>query len=236
MDIIIQLFLYSRNSDDTEEIKHKKHVRESEYSHCFRENLSRDYVNRIHILLVNPDDEIHFKSLAGEYEYKCKFIPFGRQPHYKDFIQYAYTIDDNRILCIMNGDILLDKQLPFDLIKKNVKDLNMFGITRHEYSGETHSICNIYTCQLIHEYKGSHDMFIIHTPISKNIKLEDIDFKQNTYGAENIFQRTLKNAGYSFKNPAFQIKGFHLHKNIVYFESYNNIGSDHDFSQPPTII
>jgi FkbM family methyltransferase len=237
MDIIIQLFLYDRNSNDDSYIKYKKDVRESEYKKCFIENISRDYVNNVHVFLVNPNDEPHFKSMAGNYAYKCKFIHFGKQPNYKDFIEYIQTkLDDNRIVCIMNSDILLDKHMQFHLIKQYVNGLNMFGITRHNYTNETHNICNIHTCLLVHQYQGSHDMFLMHTPISKNIKLEDIDFKQNVYGAEAIFQKTLKNAGYSFKNPAFQIRGYHIHDNFVYFENYPTIGTDADFSQPPSIL
>jgi hypothetical protein len=79
-------------------------------------------------------------------------------------------------------------------------------------------------------------VFITKTPIANNVNLDEINFKQNTYGAEAIFQRAFKRAGYSFKNPCFQIRGYHVHAQKVYFEDYNCIGTDRDFSDPPSLL
>ena len=79
-------------------------------------------------------------------------------------------------------------------------------------------------------------MFIIRTPVSKDIELDAIAFKQNIFGAEAIFQRTFKNAGYTFKNPCYQIRGYHVHADRTYFENYPCIGTDRDFSEAPTVL
>ena len=246
MELIIQLFRYKRCLVEKahiwsvttyqEQIDPAKEHREHEFQRCFQHNLSLPYVNKIHVFLENPQDQSHFTNIAGEHLNKCVFIPFGRQPHYRNLLEYAKTLPDDIIFCIMNSDILLDEKNDFSLIKKHVTGTNGFGLTRHEYTTPDHEVCNVHTCMLLHDYHGSHDMFILQNPLLTNIDMNAIDFKQNTGGAEAIFQKTLKNAGYSLKNPSFQIRGFHIHSPRNYFEDYRIIGTDVDYSEQPSML
>jgi len=238
MELVIQLFTYNYSSDN-EIIALKKQRRQYEFDLCFLQNIALPFVNKAHIFLANPSDEEYFSNIVSDESLrnKCVFIPFGRQPYYKDFVEYIQNkLENDKIVCIMNSDILLDHTMDFSLINNNLHVNQMFGITRHEYTTEYHEVCNQDTCYILHNYSGSHDMFIIRTPISKDIELDAIAFKQNIYGAEAIFQRTFKNAGYTFKNPCYQIRGYHVHANKAYFEDYPCIGTDRDFSEHPTIL
>ena len=237
MELVIQLFTYNYNQDNDEITNLRKKQRRSEFDFCFLRNLSLPFVNKVHIFLTKISDQLYFTNLAGDFLYKCVFVPFGSQPHYKDFVEYIQNnFEDDKIVCIMNSDILLDHTMDFSLIQDNLVVNQMFGITRHEYTTEYHEVCNRDTCLILHEYSGSHDIFIVRTPIFKNIDLNAIDYKQNIFGAEAIFQRTFKNAGYIFKNPCYQIRGYHVHIDRVYFENYPCIGTDRDFSEPPSVL
>jgi hypothetical protein len=229
MELIIQLFRYKDRNYATEN-------REREFIRCFSENLSRSFVNKVHVFLENPADENFFREASGNYSTKCSFIRFGSQPTYKNLLEYADSLPDYTIFCIMNSDILLDETMDINLVTKHVCGMNGFGLTRHEYTTPAHEVCNMDTCIYLHDYSGSHDMFMLQTPLLKTIDLNAIDFNQDTGGAEAIFQRTLSQAGYKLKNPAYQIRGFHIHSPRYYFKEYPVIGTSHDYSEKPSIL
>lgn len=230
MDIVIQMYRY--NDIETNSLKSQ---RQNEINFCFKENTSRAFVNKVHVILSNHIDEEYFKSIVDSPE-KLIFYNNGHQPTYAEIYKYIInTIPNDTIVCVMNSDIYLDPDIPIDLISNNVVGLNMFGLTRHEYSGKTHEICNTNTCHLIYNYMGSADAFITRTPII-GVNLEKIDFKQNIYGAEAILQKNFSQVGYNILNPAFQVKIFHVHKDSVYFEQYKCIGNHHDFMKNPSYI
>jgi hypothetical protein len=237
MELIVQLFRHKYNERDNEYTKQRKIFRQLEYDFCFQTNVRNPLVNKMHIFVENTDDINEFIRLAENNTHKLTFIHFGKQPHYKDFIEYIQTsIPDNRVACIMNGDLFIDPQLKYSYIEKYIQGTTMFGLTRHELTDEKHSVCNIDTCNLIHNYWGSADVFLMRTPIVKTIPLEKINFKQNVFGAENIFQKTLKEAGYTILNPCHQIRTFHVHRHRAYFQEYETIGNHLDFNEPPSYL
>jgi hypothetical protein len=237
MELLVQLFCHRISPKDNDYIKVRKQIRQQEYNFCFIRNLHHPHIAKMHIFLENPDDMHYYVQLAGPLATKLMFIPFGSQPHYKDFIQYAQEkIPENTLICIQNGDILLDPALPFSLIDETVRDMTMFGLTRHEFTDEEHTTCNLDTCNLIHNYWGSADTFLMRTPLSPSISLKDIDFKQNLFGAENVFQKYLKQAGYTIRNPCYQIRIFHVHQHRAYFHEYETIGNHLDFNEPPSYL
>ena len=222
MELIIQLFQYSYNENEDNYMIHCKNTRQSEYNNCLLKNLEHKYVNKIHIFVQNRDDEEYFKNIVGSYIDKCKFILFQRgQPHYKDLIQYAYTLPDNTVISIMNGDIFFDEEIEFDVIDKYVHKNQMFALSRHEYTTENHTICKKDTCPFIWKWiGGSADTFIMRTPIMNNINLDTIDHKQNIGGAEGVFLKNLNIAGYYIWNASIQIRTIHLHRIRSSLESY----------------
>lgn len=237
MELVIQIFCYKLHDTDTSEILYKKNIRQTEFDICLSRNAMLPFIKKLHLFLEYPEDQSYYENILGDFKEKCIFIPFGKQPHYKDILSYVNEkIPENTITCIMNSDILLDPSMPISLIEKYVKGPSMFGITRHEYTNPEHTPCNIDTCNLIYNYWGSHDAFILRTPLLQTIEYTSIDFKQNIFGAEAIFQKALKNAGYTMKNPCFQIKLFHLHRGKIYFEQYDTIGNHNDFMEAPSML
>jgi len=237
MELILQLFRHTLKETDHGLLKQLKTIRQMEYDFCFRHNVALPFIQKLHIFLENPQDRQTFVDLAGGLSQKLQFIDFGTQPTYRDFIEYAQqSIPDDTLIAILNGDMIFDSKLDLSLLQRHVTGTKMFGLTRHELTDEHHSQCTIDTCNLIHNYWGSADVFILKTPILRTIHLETIQFKQNLFGAENIFQKTLQEAGYSIKNPCYQVRTFHVHRNRNYFHDYATIGNHLDFNEPPSYL
>jgi hypothetical protein len=224
MELLQQLFCYKINESDSDSIILCKRQRQQEHDDCFKHNVSLPFISRHHIFLEDGADKEHYSLLAGKYIDKCVFILLGRQAHYKDYFIYIKdSIIDNTMICIMNGDLFIDGKLPIALIDKHLRGNIMFGISRHEFTDSEHTVCNAKTCELVHAYCASFDTFCVRTPLLKDIKIDMLDHRQNLYGAENITQYVLHNAGYISLNPCFDFRTFHNHKDSVYFENYSRI-------------
>ena len=239
MELIIQLFQFSYNHEDSDYVRSCKNTRKDEYNRCLLHNLANKYENKIHIFVQNVNDENYFKQIVGSYIDKCKFILFEKgQPHYKDFIEYAYTLPDNTVISIMNADIMFEHDLDFSLIDKYVHTNQMFGLSRHEYTTENHTICRKDTCRFIWiNVGGSADTFIMRTPIMDTVQLDRIDHKQNLGGAEGAFLKCLNLAGYYIWNASIQIRTIHLHTMRGPLEYYTDINTkDNSFMSCPIVL
>jgi len=81
----------------------------------------------------------------------------------------------------------------------------VFAVSRHAPLCQTsNSLHNENKCL---RYSGSHDAFFLRSPIH----VENLDFKQNTWGGENEVIRQLKNTGVIVRNPCALIVGYHMH-------------------------
>ena len=224
MELIQQLFCYKIKESDNEVIIKCKKQRQQEHDDCFKHNISLPFITLHHIFLENISDKDHYSSLAGKDCDKCVFIQLGRQAHYKDYFVYiSESIKDNTMVCVMNGDLFIDSKLPMPLIEKNLHGNIAFGISRHEFTDSEHTVCNETTCRFVHNYCASFDTFCVRTPLLKDIKFDELDYRQNLYGAENLTHYVLHAAGYRFINPCFDFRTFHNHKDSVYFEGYKRI-------------
>jgi len=215
MNIIIQVWRYDNLED-----AHKKQ-RQNEIEYCIKSHFENTIISKVH-MLCNGDDIDYFKN---------KF-PLGiysiieKQPTYKHFINYANTLEENSIICICNTDIEIGS---FDLNILNKLDNNtIFALTRYE------TVDNNYVPFLISEYTGSHDTFIFKIPSRIDCSL--IDFRQNIYGAENVFMNAFEISGYKVLNPCYQLKTYHHHKDYIYFHSYERINNDTNTSMSAPIF
>lgn len=212
MDLVIQLFRYTINNNDLR--KDDKLYRQSELNDCFIRNIKNSIFSTIHVLLEKESDLEYYSSLIDTLseKVKCNFIIFGKQPKYSDLVKYVKSsIENNKIVCIMNSDIFMGST-SIDFIK-NELDYNTFiSLTRHEYTNDNHSECNVNTCRLIYEYHGSHDAFIFKTPVPENYNYNFVDIPQNIGGSEAIFMRSWVDTGKYLKNLCFDIPIFHKHK------------------------
>lgn len=239
MELLQQLFCYKIDSSDSAEIVAKKHQRQKEHDDCFRHNISLPFITTHHVFLERADDAAYLQALISEeYIPKIRFIPLERQALYSDYIEYIRkTIPPAHVCCIMNGDLFIDQAFNFRVIDKYLTPDVAFGLTRHEYTDTAHSICNVSTCSLIYRYAGSHDTFLLRTPLLPDINISAISHRQNLFGAENVFHAVLAKAGYKFLNPCIQLRTFHNHKDAVYFEQYKRINRPGEYyGERPSIL
>lgn len=239
MELLQQLFCYKISPSDSAETAAKKQQRQKEHDDCFRHNIALPFITKHHIFLDNPADETHLRTLVSDdHASKIRFISLGRQALYSDYItQIRNCVEPGNVSCIMNGDLFIDKDFDFRVIDKYLTPGVAFGLTRHEYNGEGHPVCNVESCKLIYKYQGSHDTFLFRAPLLPDIDLSKIAHRQNLFGAENVVHAVLAKAGYRFSNPCIQLRTFHNHKDSIYFENYTRINKPGEYyGERPCIL
>ena len=113
MDLVIQLYLYNWEAEQTSYYKQAKRMRQYEINECFLRNLHHPCIQTVHVLCDTETTLNYYTSLAKEYQKdtKCVFVHHGKQPTYADFLQYVrQTLPENHIVCIQNSDIYIECQ------------------------------------------------------------------------------------------------------------------------------
>lgn len=237
MELVIQLYTYKITGTDTDHIKYGKEIRQYEIDDCFIRNINNPVFSKIHILLESEKDLIYYKGLIqnNPLHTKCIFVIFGKQPLYSDIVKYIDTsIPPGVITCIMNSDIFMGQTSLNDL-NSIVKDHTFVSLTRHEYTDDLHSICNVDTCHLIYKYHGSHDAFIFKTPVPVNYDYASVSIPQNIGGSEAVFMKSWESVGKKLVNPCFTIPIYHRHKKHFYLFNYSTIATHELCNVRPTI-
>jgi hypothetical protein len=198
--------------------KNKK--REEELVLTLKNNLSKNFINKINLYITENDYE-KFKKNNFEknknYD-KINFILKNYQPTYKEFFMVASEFD-NKIICICNSDIEFDINNIAILNKLNGN--KCYFLTRHESNN---------TKPLIENFGGSHDAFIFKSNILKNNiinkDLSYINYIQNTPGIEALLTIfCIEQLNYKIFNPCFEIKLLHHHKSAYRtYTSANIVG------------
>ena len=226
MDLVIQLYLYSWQTEQDPYRKHAKQLRQREIAECFLRNLHHPLIETLHLLCDSEEAIAFYKALATEHNLlqKCVFVSHGKQPTYADFLQYVNkAIPDNHIVCIQNSDIYIDHEVSKEFLEKTVDTKTFVALTRHEHTDESHTECSVKTCPLIWDYMGSHDTFLFRTPVPPTFSLSSLHYHQNVYGGETVFMKAFQDAGLTLMNPCFDIRIFHRHFQRVSFSSYPTI-------------
>ena len=233
MELIVQLFTYNIKEEDN--LKEQKKYRQFEVNECFCRNVNNPVFSTIHILLEKASDINYFSDLISDLDNKnkCKFVIYGRQPKYADFICYAKNnIADDRPVCIMNSDIFMGNT-DIDFINAELDYNTFIALTRHEYTDDNHTICDATTCNLIYHYLGSHDAFIFRTPIPKEYNFDYVCIPQNIGGSEAIFMKSWVLCDKKLKNLCFDIPIFHMHK--YRFTNYKTLATHTLCNVKPTV-
>ena len=230
MNVVIQLFLYKINVNDSPINATLKQQRQDEFDLCFLSNIQHPAIKTLYVLCETQEAIIYYKAISNMINKTIHFILFGHQPTYKELLEFAsQNIPNDEVVCIMNSDIYFHTSLEFSFIDKHLQKNMIFGLTRHEHTDGNHTICNSETCALVYLHRGSHDTFIFRTPIPFAIDLSAINNLQNLFGSENIFLHEWNKAKCKVLNPCHQIKTIHLHKNRVYFENYPRINVGREY-------
>ena len=220
MHCVIQVFVYDwsrcKNAQERAQKEHRMH----EYATVFQNNLEDPSIESLHVLCEDVHAESYFRKCA-EGHTKAIFVLIGHQPTYEEFMHYVMkTFQNNELVCIMNADIYFRSQKDHELLRKHMKPDTLFALTRHEITDEGHTICSLETCPFT--AGGSCDTFVFQMPV-KDMCLSNMKFKQNVFGAENVFMKQWKDSGYTIQNPCLSIVTLHLHKGRIHFERYQNI-------------
>jgi hypothetical protein len=226
MKVIFQLFVYDFSRCASEYEFNRKQLRLQEHCVCLLKNCCDPSIDSLHIFVENKDEKVFYSQVTSPYGDKATYIVHGRQPTYKELVEYAAnTFSDGDIVCIMNSDIVFNSEKDHELIRKVAKPKRLISLTRHELTDETHSICNLTTCPWT-EAGGSSDVFIFKMPIPNDFPFSRIDHKQNMFGAEHVFHKAWHDSGYEIYNPCDDIITIHIHRDRTHFFPYENIDNE----------
>ncbi|KEG12835.1 hypothetical protein DQ04_01391030 [Trypanosoma grayi] len=195
-------------------------ARQDEYLDCIRRNAAHAEVASLHLLVEGPDayahfrtrvmDDVHFLPSAA---LRRKIIPVLRpaaQPTYADLFRHANQILRGQLTMICNADVYLPQdganvrelQQLFEFEEAGTRRVAV-ALTRHESEDPRDA-------PLIHDYRGSHDAFIIRPPAEATL-VESVRHPQNCYKAENIVLHELRRHGYTVVNPCHSFMLVHRH-------------------------
>jgi hypothetical protein len=179
----------------------KNVARQKELDETLIHNINCLYISKIHLFLDNNKCFEYLNQLIKD-KSKIFIIRIGNQPLYSDLFGYANRLQ-NKICMISNSDVWLK-----EIKKKNLINIlqhcnNMvYSLTRYEHD---------YSCPLIDNYEGSHDVFIFKSPIQSGM-IRRINHPQNVWGSENVLLYELKKFQYRIFNPCKSIITVHEHK------------------------
>lgn len=181
---------------------HLDNLRSQELETSFINNLSNEYIEKIHLFI---DDDTALNRIKEIYNHSDKVVVIcvGKKPKYSDFFDYIINNIKDKICMITNADIYLNK-LDLNLIDNLNHEKVVYALTRYEYD---------MSHPLINNYGGSHDCYIFHSKfLSMKIINEHTDFFQNFPGIESHIIKSFHDDGFKIYNPCFQIQIVHLHK------------------------
>jgi hypothetical protein len=230
MNCILQLFLFDLNQCKSEYEFQRKQLRIREHAICLLRNCCDPSIKSLHIFVDTNEAKEFYSQITNPYGEKATYILHGRQPTYKDLVDYAkQTFSDGELVCIMNSDMIFNSQKDHALIQKIAKPKRLISLTRHEFTDENHSICTRDTCPFTHD-GGSSDVFIFVMPIDSKFDTSSVDHKQNMFSAEAVFHKAWTTCGYEIVNPCDDIITIHIHKDRVHFQAYEYLKVDNDLT------
>jgi hypothetical protein len=226
MNCVLQLFLYDFTTCKSQFELYQKQVRLQEHSICLLRNCCDPSIQSLHIFVDTQQAKDFYSEITNPYGQKAKYIVHGKQPTYKDLLDYVIQkFVDGDIVCIMNSDIIFNSQKDHKLIQKIAKPKRLISLTRHEYTDEDHTICTPETCGFVGN-GGSSDVFIFTMPIDERFNTELVNHKQNMFSAEAVFHKAWTTCGYELVNPCDDIITIHIHKDRVHFQAYEHLNTE----------
>jgi hypothetical protein len=181
---------------------HLDNLRSQELETSFINNLSNEYIEKIHLFIDDDTGLNRIKEISNHSD-KVVVICVGKKPKYSDFFDYIINNIKDKICMITNADIYLNK-LDLNLIDNLNYEKVVYALTRYEYD---------MSHPLINNYGGSHDCYIFHSKfLSMKIINQHTDFFQNFPGIESHIIKSFHDDGFKIYNPCFQIQIVHLHK------------------------
>ena len=188
-------------------MKSRSQNRTNEYIATIQHNINHKHVRYVYILEESWTERAVYKLSLRDPLHKVIFLPFGRQPNYSDiFHLVTHYIEPRRevgeVWMVSNADIILGEG--FHVLRGHLNNRTLLGLSRHPSR-----ICKEPYNQCL-RYIGSSDSFIGSGPVEEGI-ISNLNFRQNSYGAENVVLFEFRKARYRLLNPCGDIKTYHNH-------------------------
>jgi len=175
-------------------------LRNEEFIYTQMMNLQNRHIEKIHIL---TEDE---RILSWFSSKKINVVLLPQRPLIRDIVTYANSLGNNVVVCIANGDILLDKTLSL----VSFPDSNLvYSLTRWfpDFDVKTKRFEGISWWNDKSAYL-SFDTWILKTPI---YYVKNIGYPLGEMGSDNRFAYELMDSGKKLINPSKVIATYHVH-------------------------
>lgn len=137
------------------------------------------------------------------------------QPTYKILLATAQKWLKGKVVVVAHADIYFDQTIL--CARKLVNNANtMMALSRQPSpfcptgsSGASTQQGVHFVKNLCEDYYNSHDAFIFKSPAS--VDVSQLSIHPNRFGAENVFIRSFKLAGYQVMNPCKDVHALHYH-------------------------
>ena len=238
MNVVIQLYMYDLHSCTSEYEMTRKMLRQKEIATCLVLNLNNPIVKSVHALIDTEQAFEYYRQIANHFPHK----PFvatvcGKQPTYKDLMMYIKeTFPDGELVSLMNCDMFFNSNFSLDFVNQHLTANRMFALTRHEITDDNHITCDDRETCPFTKAGGSADTFLFRTPIPANFPYDSVNHKQNMFSAEGVFNMAWHRSGVEVLNPCKQLVTLHLHKDRIYFEEYQRVGTPEDSFTNYTVV
>jgi hypothetical protein len=190
LNIIIQ-FYNEKNKDRKEELLI-----------ALTENLNNPYVKTI-INLLEKDSE-HVPIEIKNHEKYCEY-ELGKWYTYKDVFDFCNENLKGEYCCIINLDMMLDKNSRWDNMKKDIDNGYIYALSRHEFDYLNDKIeLDSNFVKLFH--CNTQDGWFFKSPVNIN----DCDFEIGLLGCDNGIADRIMKSGYKLMNKAIEYKLLHI--------------------------
>lgn len=193
--------------------------RQEELIRCLEINTDNKHIDKIYILLEDPNYCIpQFNNK------KIELVKYGKRPTYKSVFAFINSLNlKNTIHIVSNTDIYYDDTI--ELLKSVDFENKLIALTRYETKDNK--------IVIHHNDRGSQDSWIFY----ENVQFDkaDIDFYFGIFGCDNRLVYEMRRQGYKIINPCIQIKSYHLHNVVVPSKNPIPMGGNYGFV-PKTLI
>ncbi|KAH9593398.1 hypothetical protein LSM04_003129 [Trypanosoma melophagium] len=223
MNIVTSYFLVKRVAGSVfigeASLRHRT-ARQEEYLDCIRRNAEHREVESLHILIEGQHAYAHFRdhvmhdnNFFPSPTLRRKIIPVlwsETQPTYADMFQHANRLLRGKLTMICNADVYLSQRgasvSALQQLFMPLRNQHSVAVALTRYESE-----NKCDAPLIHDYRGSHDAFILCPPLQQTL-IDSVRHPQNCYKAENVVLHELQNHGYTVVNPCLNFMLVHRHE------------------------
>lgn len=203
----------------------KNSDRLNEIVFCILQNLENPSVEAVYNLADGNNDD-YLPNIITKHK-KYKLVSGYKWLTYKSAFDFANSGLADKVVCLINNDIFLDRWNISELPEKHV-----LALGRHEYNMKNgNGTIDQNFARLFHS--NTQDAWVFKAPIL----VEDCDFHLGKVGCDNAIAHRLKNSGYSVFNKMEQYKIYHVdsvrQKNSTNFSEHHKKKDTETFNTHP---